>query len=62
MPDLVAVEADDEHALGGADVEHDRAARPRPSGSSNVALVDAGRVQRPGSSGGSAGNGIWTLV
>ena len=44
IPIWRAVELDDEHALGGPDVEDDPPARPTPAGSSNVALVDAGRV------------------
>ena len=36
MPDVDAVERHEQDALGGADVEHDAAARPVPPGSSNV--------------------------
>ncbi len=41
--DLLAVEADDEHALGGADVEHDPSSRPGRR-HAEVAFVDARRV------------------
>ncbi len=43
-PDRLAVERDDEDALGGADVEDDPPSRP-VGGELELALVDAGRVQ-----------------
>ena len=42
-PDLLAVEADDEDALRGPDMEHDTPVGP-PVGEVDLALVDAGRV------------------
>ena len=42
-PIVVAIELDDEHALGRADMEHDAPARPARR-DLEVALVDAGRV------------------
>ena len=60
-PDLVAVEAHDEHALGRADVEDDAPAGPCRR-DLELALVDARRVEPPGSVGGRPSKGICTFV
>ena len=61
MPTSAPFDADEQHALGGADVQHDPPARPAGR-DLELALVDARSGSAAGGCGGRPGQGIWTFV